>query len=86
MQDVELLSKIDSDEFIVDYVELQEKHDDLSIKYNDLLKKVESSAWEYVGRQFGSIHNSVIERILNDSNCSHQLGETLRKVLVKNEN
>jgi hypothetical protein len=86
MLDVELQSKIDTDEYIVDYVSLHEKYDELTEKYNGLLQTVEVSANNLIKSQFRNIHNSVIERILNDSNCSNDLSKTLRQVLVNKLN
>lgn len=85
MNDVELQSKIDSTEFLSDYVTIKSKYEDLKSVHEKTLAEFVKGSDQYIVGMFYTVSNSVIRKIMEDSGCSRHLNQTLSKVLATKE-
>jgi len=82
MDDIDLQSKIDSSEFLSDYITIKNKYEDLKSVHEKTLKEFVKGSDQYIVGMFYTVSNSVIKEIMKDSGCSKHLNQTLEKVLA----
>lgn len=85
MDRVELQSKIDSTEFLSDYVTMKGKYEDLKTNHDKILKEFVKGSDAVMIAMFYTISNSVIKAIIEDQGCSKHLNQTLQQVLATKE-
>lgn len=82
LTDTDLAKEAMGEVDIIDLVETKTQLNDMTVKYNELTKNIELTAWAMIGEHFAKIENSVIRGVMNDRNCSFQLSRTLKQVFV----
>ena len=73
---------IDSQDVLVDYVNLKTDHVDIKQKYESLLRSLHHKVLEKVDDLFKPIHNDTLHKIMADDNCSRDLQKHLHSILV----
>jgi len=80
---------IDSQDILVDYVNLKSETMDIKQKYEMLLRSLSIKVDEKLDQLFMPIHNDLLHKLIQDDNCSRDLKKTLGNVLqikIKNTN
>tara|TARA_B110000902_G_scaffold85635_1_gene101553 strand:- start:18 stop:638 length:621 start_codon:yes stop_codon:yes gene_type:complete len=80
---------IDSQDILVDYVNLKSETMDIKQKYEMLLRSLSIKVEEKVDALLMPIHNDLLHKLIQDDNCSRDLKKTLGNVLqikIKNTN
>ena len=80
---------IDSQDILVDYVNLKSETMDIKQKYEMLLRSLSINVDEKLDQLFMPIHNDLLHKLIQDDNCSRDLKKTLGNVLqikIKNTN
>jgi hypothetical protein len=80
---------IDSQDILVDYVNLKSETMDIKQKYEMLLRSLSIKVDERLDQFFMPIHNDLLHKLIQDDNCSRDLKKTLGNVLqikIKNTN
>lgn len=73
---------VDPHNIIVDYVNLQTDHVDITQKYEMLLRSLHNKVTEKLDEMLHPICNDVLHDIIKDENCSKHLKKTLHGILV----
>jgi hypothetical protein len=73
---------IDSQDILVDYVNLQSETLDIKNKYETLLRSLHNKVTQKVEELFHPIGNDLLHQIIRDENCSRDLQKTLHSILV----
>lgn len=80
---------IDSQDILVDYVNLKSETMDIKQKYEMLLRSLNIKVEEKVDALLMPIHNDLLHKIIQDDNCSRDFQKTLGQILqvkIKNTN
>jgi hypothetical protein len=80
---------IDSQDILVDYVNLKSETMDIKQKYEMLLRSLSIKVEEKVDALLMPIHNDLLHKIIQDDNCSRDFQKTLGQILqvkIKNTN
>lgn len=80
---------IDSQDILVDYVNLKSETMDIKQKYEMLLRSLSIRVEEKLDALLMPIHNDLLHKIIQDDNCSKDFQKTLGQILqvkIKNTN